>query len=1084
MRRFFLLCLVLLSAVLHAAAQDRTITGRVTDQATGEGLPGVTVLVKGTSVGMTTGGDGSFTLSAPASATTLVFSSIGFGTQEQPITDAPITVVMATDAKQLGEVVVTALGVERNRNSLAYSATQVDGTDITKARNPNAINGLSGKVAGLNIQQNNGLGSSSNVIIRGTKSLFGNNQALFVVDGVPISNQNTNTLDQRTGRGGYDYGNAAADINPDDIATTTVLKGAAATALYGSRASNGVILITTKKGRKGLGVTVNLGATVGKFDKSTFIKYQNKYGAGYGPIYEDPSGYFLYRDIDGDGVEDLVTPTSEDASYGGAFDPNLQVYQWDALDKTSPNYQKATPWVQGKNGPETFFQNSVNTNNTITVDGGNDLGSFKLGYANIHDRGILPNSKIDKNIVNFAGALNLTSRLTTSVAATFSKIDGRGRYGSGYSSLNPMTNFRQWWQTNVDLKDQEAAYDRNNQNATWNYSDPDELTAIYWNNPYFNRYENYQNDTRSRVFGNVAANYKVTDWFSILGRVTMDSYDELQEERQAIGSTTNDEPAFYSRFNNRFRETNYDLIGNFNKNFSEDFGLTGLIGANLRREYYDNVRAKTNGGLVVPGLYALSNSINPLSAPTETSQRRGVDGVFASASLAYRQMVFLDLTVRRDKSTTLPEGKNSYFYPSAALGFLFSELFKETPWLSYGKVRANYAQVGADAPIFSVDDTYAYTTSLIDNSQVTTFGEAPLFSVPNTKNNIDLKPERTKSFEVGADFAFMQSRFGGEVTYYQQNTVDQIIPVNVSAATGYTSRYVNSGEIRNRGVEVGVFVTPIRNDNFSWTINANWYRNRNEVLSLYNDLDNILLANYQGGVTSNATVGQPFGTLRGSNFVYNDNGDKLIDPATGLYQRSATANEVIGNPNPNWKAGLANTVSYKGVSLYFLLDVKQGGDVFSLDRAYGLYTGLTPETADKNDLGNESRLPIAEGGGIILDGVLPDGTKNNIRIENLEAGGVFGTQANPEAAFIYDGSYIKLREMSLTYSLPKTVIEKLGGFKGIDFSVVGRNLWLIRSKMPDSDPEDGLSSGNLGQGYQSGAYPSVRTLGANIRLSF
>ncbi len=1075
MRRLLLVCLALLFGILNAAAQTRAITGRVTDQ-NNEGLPGVTVLVKGTSVGTSTGGDGSFSLSAPETATTLVFSYIGFATVERPISEN-VTVAMATDAKQLGEVVVTALGVERNRNSLAYSATQIDGTDVTKARNPNAINGLSGKVAGLNIQQSNGLGASTNVTIRGTKSLFGNNQALFVVDGVPISNQNTNSLDQRTGRGGYDYGNAAADINPDDIASTTILKGAAATALYGSRASNGVILITTKKGRKGLGVTLNLGTTIGKFDKSTFMKYQNKYGAGYYPFYGPNEDQYFNELPDGS----LVVPFSEDASYGAAFDPNLKVLQWDAFYPTEPGFGKARAWTAAENGPETFFQNSVNTNNSVTIDGGNEMGTFKLGYSNIHDRGILPNSKINKNVVNFAGSLNLTSKLTTSVSANFSKVDGLGRYGTGYGSGNLMTNFRQWWQTNVDIKQQKDAYFRNRENITWNRTSANNSNAIYWDNPYFTRYENYQNDSRYRLFGNVAANYKVTDWFSVLGRVTMDTYDERQEERRAIGGTTNDGPAYYSLYNGTAREYNYDLLGNFKKNFSEDFSLQGVVGANMRRQYFNNVRSQTNGGLIVPRLYSLSNSVNPLSAPIENDQSIGVDGIFANATLGYRDMLFLDLTGRRDKSTTLPKGNNTYFYPSASVGFVFSELLKDTPWLSYGKVRANYAQVGNDAPIFSVTDTYNYVLSDVDGSQVSTFGSTALFSVSNTKNNPNLKPERTKSTEAGIDLAFLQSRVGFDFTYYKQNTVDQIIPVNVSTATGYSFRYVNAGEVQNKGVEIGAFVTPIKNDNFSWTINANWYRNRNEVVSLYNDLDNLVLATYQGGVSSNATVGQPFGTLRGENFVYKD-GQKVILP-NGRYARSTTANEVIGNPTPDWKGGVSNTVAYKGVSLYFLVDIRKGGDVFSLDRYYGLATGLSPETAEKNELGNESRLPLSQGGGVILDGVQADGTKNTVRIAN-EQFGLYGYRRNPAAGFIYDGSYVKLREVALTYSIPSALLAKIGGFKAVDVSIVGRNLWIIHKNLPMADPEESLSSGNLGQGYQSGAYPAVRTLGGNIRLSF
>lgn len=1120
MRKLFLSALLMSPALIQqAAAQNRSITGRVTDSATGQGLPGVTVIVKGTNVGASTNADGSYSLSAPASATTLTFSFIGYTSLERAIGDgSAVNVVLTTDTKQLSEVVVTALGVERTRNSLPFTATQIEGENITVARNPNAVNGLSGKVAGLNIQQNNSLGGSTNVVIRGTKSLFGNNQALFVVDGVPISNANTNTLDQRTGRGGYDYGNAAADINPDDIASTTILKGAAATALYGERAANGVILITTKKGKKGLGVTINAGATFGRIDKSTFIKHQTRYGAGYGRYYvedeDNPNDnpYFLDRDGNGDGVPDLIVPLSEDASYGAAFDPSLLVYQWNSFDPTSPTYRTATPWVSAPNGADKFFETATTLNNSATIDGGNDNGYFKLGYNRVDDSGVLPNSKITKNIVNFAGSLNLTPRLTTSASINYTNIQGRGRYGTGYGDGNIMTNFRQWWQTNVDIKEQKAAYERNvgrGYHPTYNYASPTNLSPIYWNNPYWVREQNYETDTRDRYFGNVAATYKFADWFNVLGRVTLDTYSELQEERIAVGSVGVSQ---YSRFNNSSKEANFDLIGNFSAKITDQVSFKGLLGTNLRRQAFSSIRSTTNNGLAVPQLYSLTNSVDPLQPPVENEQRIGVDGIFASSTFGFRDMLFLDLTVRRDKSTTLLKSNNTFYYPSAALGFAFSELTKDAaPWLSYGKALINYAEVGQGAPIFSIYDYYAKPTTP-ELNPIGGYGSIPLFSLPNIKNNRDLVPERTKSIEAGVELAFLESRVGLNATVYQQNTIDQIIPLNVSTATGYSQRYVNSGEVRNRGIELAGFVTPVKNDNFSWTLNANWYKNRNEILSLTGELDNIVLTSYQGGITSNATRGEAFGTLRGTDFQYDANGQKVLDvtfnaaglPTAAYYAKAenGSANQQIGDPNPDWKAGVSNTVTYKGISLYFLLDIRKGGEIFSLDRYYGLATGMTAETARDNELGNPTRNPIvrnADGtyastsGGVILSGVYAPGTiingqdvsgqQNTIRTTNTNYG-LYGYLRNPDAAFVYDASYVKLRELSLSYSLPTAFVTRVGGVKGIDVSIVGRNLWLIHKNLPDADPEDALSSGNLGQGYSSGAFPTTRSIGANLRFRF
>lgn len=1069
-----LLAASLLAAPLmvhEAVAQNRTISGRIIDAATGQGLPGVTVLVKGTTVGASTNADGAYSLSVPDGATTLTFSSIGYNSVERPIGgSSTVDVSLSTDTRQLSEVVVTALGVERTRNSLPYSATQVEGENITAARNPNLINGLSGKVAGLSIRQSNTLGGSTNVLIRGTKSITGNNQPLFVVDGVPISNANTNTSGQQTGGGGYDYGNAAADVNPDDVASMTVLKGAAATALYGERASNGVIMITTKKGRKGLGVTINTGITAGRIDKSTFVEYQKEYGAGYGPYFEE-------EDLDGDGNPDFYNQLSADASVGPRFDPNLQVFQWNAFVPGSAHFGQKTPWVAAANDPSDFFTTAITLNNSIAIDGGNDNGYFKLGYNSVRDKGILPNSQVNKNIVNFAGSLNLTPRLTTSATVNFSHIDGKGRYGTGYSgatSENLMTNFRQWWQTNVDIKELKQAYEFQKRNASWNLKSPTNSAAEYWNNPYFSREKSFETDSRFRTFGNVAATYKVTDWFNVLGRVTLDTYDELQEERYAYSSVG---VPSYGRYNRTAREANYDLIGNFSANITPALTFKGLLGANMRRERSTSVRATTNGGLVIPDLYTLSNSVSTLTPPTESDVRRAVDGVFASASFGFRDMLFLDLTARRDKSSTLPEGSNAYYYPSAALGFVFSELVKESaPWLSYGKARINYADVRSAAPVYSITDTY---------DKPTAFGNVALFSVPNTKNNPDLKPERTKSAEAGIETAFLQSRIGLDATVYESKTIDQIIPVNVSTASGYSFRYVNSGTVRNRGIELAGFVSPFRSDNFTWTINVNYTKNQNRVLSLYEGTDNIVLASYQGGVSSNATVGKAFGSIRGTNFVYL-NGQKVVG-TDGYYVKSATANEEIANPNPDWTGGIANTLNYKGLSLYFLVDVRKGGQIFSLDRSYGLETGQTPETAGRNDLGNPSRNSLDDGGGVIFPGVQADGSVNTVRADNSgESDGAtaYGTTHNPAAAFVYDASFVKLREVSLTYSFPKPLMSKIRGFKGIDVSVVGRNLWIIHKDLPYADPEDAVSSGNLGQGYSTGSYPAVRTLGANLRLSF
>ena len=1083
MRKMLSLLAVLVLCTAMVLGQSKTVTGTVKDTK-GDPIPFATIKIKGTSNAVAADGNGNFSINAPQNATFIV-SAVGFEQTELKASSSGTLSPSLNTMEAMSEVVVTALGIKRSRNSLPYAAQQISGEEVSKTRTSNFLNNLSGKISGVEIRQTNTMGGSVNVVVRGTKSLTRSNQALFVVDGVPYDNSNTNTSDQRTGRGGYDYGNAAADINPDDIESISVLKGAAASALYGSRGSNGVVLISTKKAKKGLGISINSGITVGKYDPKTFAKYQKEYGGGYGAYYEDPTSKFLYRDpnngfapaftTDAAGnivawspSGKLVAPLSEDASYGAAFDANQMVYQWDAFDPASPNFGKARPWVGAANDPTKFFEKSLSTNNSVFITGASDKGTYKLGYTRTEDKGIMPNSKISKNLANFAASYNITQKLTASAMLNFNGVNGKGRFGTGYNDKNMMGNFRQWWQTNVDVKEQKDAYFRNRKNVTWNWADPTDLTPIYWDNVYFSRYENYESDSRNRYFGNVSLNYKVTDWLNILGRVSADNYDELQEERQAVGSVST---SFYKRYNRSYNETNFDLLATVDKDITKDLAFKGLLGTNIRKNHIQSISASTNGGLIVPKVYSLSNSLSPLDAPAETDEISEVDGVFAGATFVWKDMITLDGTIRRDASSTLPKGNNVYYYPSGSVSFVFSQLIPTATWLSYGKIRANYAQVGSDALVYSTKDAYDVVTPINGN---------PQSSVGGTRNNPNLKPERTKSTELGLEMQFLRNRLGFDISYYNTKTFDQILPVSVSTATGYSSKYLNAGTIQNKGVEMSAYGTPVKTKDFSWTINVNWTRNRNKVLELFEGSDNLQLATFQGGVSMNATKGEAYGTLRGSNFVFT-NGQPTIG-SNGRYKISATSNEVIANPNPDWVGGINNSLKYKNWAFSWLIDMRHGGQLFSLDLYYGLATGLYQETAGLNDLGNPSRNTIANGGGIILPGVTDDGKANTIRVSNTNFG-QYGYRYSPAARFIYDASFIKLREVLLTYSVPSNIMSKLAPFKGIDFSLIGRNLWLIHKNLPYADPEETISSGNL-QGYQSGAYPSVRTIAFNVKLNF
>ncbi|MBJ7881338.1 SusC/RagA family TonB-linked outer membrane protein [Gelidibacter salicanalis] len=1079
-----ILTLLLAFFVQMSFAQEKLISGTVSDNS-GLPLPGVNIIVKGTTTGTQSDFDGNYTITAK-SGDVLTFTYVGLKAQEVTVgASNTVNVTMQEDAAVLDEVVVTALGISREKKSLGYSTQEVEGDELNTVKSGNFVNALSGRASGVQIKRNNNMGGSTNVVIRGNASLTGSNQALFVIDGVPINNTNSNSKYQGEASGGYyDYGNAASDINPDDIESVNILKGAAASALYGSRAANGVIMITTKSGKKatGLGITVNSGVSFGSIDKSTFAEYQEQYGAGYGAYYDGPGGFWLLEDIDGDGNDDQVVPYTEDASYGAPFNPNLMVYQWNAFDPDSPFYQTATPWVNAENGPITFFETPITTTNSISVENGMDNGSYRLGYTRFEQSGLLPNSNITKHNFSISGNYKLNDKLTATGYANYIKTDGLGRNSTGYND-NVISNFKQWWQTNVDLQELKDIYFATGRNVTWNPGTSAAGDApIFWDNPYFQRYENYQNDSRSRFIGNMSLNYKLTDWLNITGRIATDTYTELQEERRANGSVPTsfgvpdsngnrgNVDSGYGRRNIANTETNYDLMLNFDKDFGEKFNLKGILGANVRRNEFESIYAATSGGLSVPKLYSLQNSVGPLPLPKEQYERQGVDGIYASASLGFDSTIFVDATIRRDHSSTLPKDNSTFYYPSIATSFVFSNLI-DSDVISFGKLRASYAEVGNSAPFDFLSDTY--NVNIPPGSSST--------SVDNIKKNPNLKPESTESLEAGIEMRFLKSRLGLDVAVYKTNSVDQIFGVPVSTATGYTSKILNAGEIENKGIEVTVFAAPVRNENFSWDMNLNWSQNDNKVVALADGIDNLQLGSFQGGVTLNARVGEPYGVINGTDYTYID-GQRVVDATSGEYIKTSTSDQVIGDINPEWIAGISNKFTYKNLSLSVLIDIQKGGSIFSLDQYYGLATGLYAETAFLNDLGNPVRNTLDDGGGFINPGVNADGSANTTRIR-ADRFGAFGYRRGlPDKAFVYDAGFVKLREVALSYSLPQRLISK-SLLTDVTFSVIGSNLWIIDKSLPHADPESGLGSGNL-QGYSVGSLPTTRDFAFNVKLKF
>ncbi len=1062
---------LVLSLVLFAFGTmlaQRTISGTISDT-DGEPLIGASILVKGTTSGTVTDFDGTYSLNVPDGTHVLIISYTGYSTQEIETGASNILDVALEEGIKLSEVVVTALGVSREKKTLGYSVQEVGGEETSEVRETNFIASLSGKVSGVSIKQPNTMGGSANVIIRGSTSLTGNNQALFVVDGVPIDNANLS--DNQSNGGGYDYGNMAMDINPDDIESISILKGAAASALYGSRAANGVVLISTKKGvkgKKGIGVSVNSGLMMSTIDKSTGPQWQKEYGGGYGPFYEDPTANFFYADIDGDGIEDLIAPTSEDASWGEKFDPNLMVVHWDALDPAASNYGEKRPWVAGENDWTHFFSTGQKWTNNVAIDGGWDNGSFRLSYTNVDEKGILPNSKIKRNTINFSARHDLTEKLSVDANITYANTDAVGRYGTGYDGGNPMQSFSQWVQTNVDFARLEEKWQRaDGSQLSWNHGYYDDLHPIYFDNPYWVRNKSYQDDNRDRIFGVVGARYDFTDWLSLQARFGIDQYALVRNERIAKGSV--DVSDFTSRRRN-FKENNTDLVLRANKTFG-DFSVSAMVGSNFRQTTTQSTTGSTVGGLVVPNLYTVSNSVSPVSH-NESLVERGTNSALGSVSVGYKNFLYLEFSDRYDVSSTLPDEHNAYNYYGISGSVILSELggLNNLRFLSFAKLRANYAEVGNDASAYRTVSTY---------SQGTNWNDLTLFSVNSTLQNPNLRPERTKSYEIGLEASFLQNRFSFDVAAYKSNTFDQIMSTGASPSSGISSRWVNGGEIENKGVEISLNGTPVRTNDFSWDIGVNWFMNRNKVISLYEDVQNILLySNWD--VSINAAVGEPYGTIKGTDFVYT-NGQKTVSE-NGYYMKSDAGDEVIGNINPDWNMGISSKINFKGITLRALFDFQKGGDIYSINTKYGQATGVYQETAGLNAQGNPKRDRVADGGGVLFDAVNEDGSPNTTYVEAYRWGRAFYYNNSPTARYVLDASYVKLREIALAYSLPKSIVGKTP-LTEITVSLVGRNLAILSKNVDHFDPEFSAGSGNR-QGIESGAYPTTRNIGFNIKLGF
>jgi TonB-linked SusC/RagA family outer membrane protein len=1053
--------------------------GIVKDPA-GDPIPGAQVMNLRTKQGVASGVNGAFSLSVSMRDTVKV-SSISYGDQSIPVTSQDqlsVTLTAATNGKkQLHEVVVTALGIERNTRAVGYAVEEVGGNAVQEAKEVNFVNALTGKVPGLQINTNTGsMGGSSKITIRGVKSITSDNNAFVVVDGTPFVNTNNNQAGQLNGGGGYDYGSSLQDINPEDIDNISVLKGAAATALYGSRGANGVLLITTKKRpdvASGIGITYSINAQMDQV--YVLPTYQNEYGGGTGGKFDTlyvsqapdafKNGQGTYDNNDGKGSYDLLPQYYNDASWGPKLNGQLvrPYWSWDA-DKGNPQFGQTTPWSAHPNNVRDFYRTGFTLTNNISMGGSSDKGYFRLSYGNMNQTFILPNATMGRNNLSFNGQRELAKGLRAEASVNYANLHAKARPGTGFTGNNPTLQFTMYGQRQLDINEEKDYKYPDGSQRTWNRTAWNNATPVSSNNPFWNQYMEYETDGQDRLFGNVGLDYDANKWLSFSGRVFMDQFNTLQEERSAKDYFAGS----YTKRIGTSREMNYQLTATIKKDFTKDFKFNATLGGNIMHRKWTTTGGSTVGGLVLPLVYNLNNSLQP-ATPIDLYDEKQINSAFAMLSFAYRNYLFLDLTGRADWSSAILSNYNPYIYPSASASFVFSDLLKQWKWLSFGKLRGSVSSVGNDMDPYQIYQTYNF---------VTPFGSDPIQTNIPTKYNQTIKPEISTEYETGLDLRFLDDHIGVNFTYYNRTTKNQILPLPISGATGYTSTFVNGGDVQNSGVEVALSLNPIRLKNgFRWDINANIARNRNKLLNLdidqyHTSLPVLLIGTDRRTqlVSVAAYVGKPLGTILGTDYVYNGKGQKIVE-ANGVY-RITPQPVPIGNAYPDYVGGITNSFSYKGVYLSALIDFQHGGSFFSYTNMYGKISGLLQETVT-----NDQREK-----GIIAPGVKEDGTPNDV---SLDAASYYASNAGKtlSKANLYDASYVYLREVKLGYNLPESWFKRVHA-QAARLSLYGRNLWLMHSNAPNVDPSNILNSSSNIQGIEGGALPSLRSYGLNLNVSF
>lgn len=1077
-KRIHLFLLALAIGVIQGAAQVTTVRGIVTTEEDGEPVIGASVIVKGTALGTVTDVNGRFELSGlPPSATRLLISYISLMAKEVAI--APqVSVTLKSDTHLLDEVVVTALGISREKKALGYTAQEVKQDALVQGKDNNLLNSLSGKIAGVRITNTQGDVGSSRIVIRGETSIAGENQPLFIVDGIPVDNSQINARSS-----GRDFKNAIADLNPEDIKTLTVLKGPNAAALYGARAAHGAIVITTKGGdkrQKGIGITLHSSTQVSFV--ATLPEFQNLFGQGAG-------GRFSYVDGKGAGVNDGV-----DESWGPRLDIGLLIPQFDSPLDADGN-RVATPWVSHPNNVRDYFRMGISTNSGISVARGDDKYQFRVGYNYEKQVSIVPDAGTNKTNISLNTDYHLAKWIVVGATANYivytaPSLPGSATpSGSNVRSNSPMFQFL-WFGRQVDTNSLKADYTRN-----WNSS--------YYDNPFWSASYNTQSQERHRLIGDLHAEFRLTDGLNVRFRTSTDWYNDRRKSKVKWGSAGAGSPyGSYAEDAYTVKENNTEVLATYIKQLNKNWGIDALLGFNVRNKQYEN-NYQAAPRLAVADLYTLTNSRDPLTSSNDFYRLRQY-GLYGSIQLDYRRWAFLNITGRNDWSSTLPVDNNSYFYPSVTASVLLSEAFGwRSKAVNYLKIRGGWSQVGADANPYQLATVFTSETAFNGN---------PLQSSSTIGMNPNLKPENTSSIEAGFEAAFWDNRLYLDFTYYKTDSRNQILKLATTAASGYTSQVRNAGHIRNRGYEIQLGAVPIQTSKgFRWNLDLNYGANSSKVVKLD---DEGLITSYQlysSGIQILASVGEAYGTLFGTSYVRDANGNVVVD-ANGL-PKISTTNKTLGKFTPDWTGGISNTFSYRSLSLSFLIDASVGGSIFSNTNKTGKYTGVLANTLSGRDaehgglwyytdaMGNNVRLSespsysVSSDGlyyaqvngqstrvyqdGIMVEGVTESGSKNE---EVVSAEKYYHRIYSIAEANVYDASYVKLREVALSYRLPRLWTQKLH-LQEASVTLTGRNLWTIYKSVPNIDPESALTTGNA-QGVEAYSLPTTRSFGVNLSVKF